>query len=94
LRAPAAGLAGLGILMLAGIFRQAWAQLSIAAALNVFLAFPVGRLVGLVADGVPSGGILGALILELAIAALCLVAFRHRLRPAASTRRRKQPTPA
>jgi hypothetical protein len=94
LRAPAAGLAGLGILMLAGIFRQAWARQSIAAALTVFLAFPAGRLVGLVADGMPSGGILGALILELAIAALCLVAFRHRLRPAASTRRRKQPTAA
>lgn len=86
LRAPAAGLAALGILMLVGIVRHAWAQLSIAAALTVFFAFPAGRLIGLVADGVPSGGILGALALELMIAALCLVAFRHRLQPAAATR--------
>jgi hypothetical protein len=94
LRAPAAGLAGLGILMLAGIVRHAWAPLSIAAALTVFLAFPAGRLVGLVVDGMPSAGILGALIVELAIAALCLVTFRHRLRPAESTRHGNQPTAA
>ncbi|MGB5556831.1 MAG: DUF4345 domain-containing protein [Paracoccaceae bacterium] len=92
LRAPAAGLATFGIIMLAGIVRHAWAQISIVAALTVFLAFPAGRLVGLVADGMPSGGILGALILELVIAALCLAAFRHRLWPAASTR--NQPTAA
>jgi hypothetical protein len=94
LRAPAAGLVALGILMLGGIVRHAWAQLPIAAALTVFLAFPAGRLVGLVVDGMPSVGILGALILELAIAALCLVAFRHRLRPAESTRHGNQPTAA
>ena len=92
LRAPAAGLASLGILMLAGIVRQPWARTSMAAALNVFLAFPAGRLAGIVVDGIPSGGILGALILELAIAALCLAALRHRLWPTASTR--NQPTAA
>lgn len=92
LRAPAAGLATLGILMLAGIVRRALAQLSIVAALIVFLAFPAGRLVGIVADGMPSGSILGALILELAIAALCLAAFRHRMWPTASTS--NQPTAA
>jgi hypothetical protein len=92
LRAPAAGLAAFGILMLAGIVRPAWALLSVTAALTVFVAFPAGRLVGLAADGMPSSGILGALILELAIAALCLVAFRQRLRPAPSKWR--QPTAA
>ena len=86
LRAPAAGLAALGTLMLAGIARPAWARMSIVAALIVFLAFPAGRLVGIVADGIPSGGILGALTLELVIAALCLAAFRHRLWPTASAR--------
>ena len=92
LRAPAAGLAAFGALMLAGIARQAWAQISIVTALTVFLAFPAGRLVGLVADGLPSGAILGALILELVIAALCLAAFRHRLWPTAF--KRNQPTAA
>jgi len=86
LRAPAAGLATLGALMLAGILRATLARTSVVAALIVFLAFPAGRLVGIVADGMPSGGILGALILELAIAALCLAAFRQRLWPAAPTR--------
>lgn len=94
MRAPGTGLAALGVLMLAGILRQAWARTSITAALIVFLAFPVGRLVGLVADGMPSGGILGALIVELAIAALCLAAFRHRLRPRISPRNANQITAA
>ncbi|NKX44460.1 DUF4345 domain-containing protein [Roseicyclus persicicus] len=88
-RAPAACLAALGVIMLAGILRRAWAPVSITAASTVFLAFPAGRLVGLVVDGMPSGGILGALVLELAIAALCLAAFRHRLWSTASTRNRR-----
>lgn len=78
LRAPGAGLAAFGIVMLAGIFRQTLRAASIVAALSVFLAFPVGRIVGLVADGMPSPGIVAALVLELAIAALCIAAFRPR----------------
>lgn len=76
LRAPGAGLAAFGGIMLAGIFLQRLHQAAIVAALTVFLAFPAGRLVGVVADGVPPSGILVALVLELAIAALCLFAFR------------------
>ncbi|MDF0595964.1 DUF4345 domain-containing protein [Psychromarinibacter halotolerans] len=79
LRAPGAGLAGFGLLMLLGLRRPAILPVSIAAALTVFIAFPVGRLVGLVADGMPSGSVLGALAVELAIAALCLAVFRKRL---------------
>ena len=79
LRAPGAGLAGFGALMLLGIWRQSILPVSIAAALTVFLAFPAGRLVGIAVDGMPSGGILGALVVELLIAALCLAAFRRRL---------------
>lgn len=84
LRAPGAGLAVLGILMLLGIWRSALAQLAVASTLVVFLAFPVGRFIGLAADGLPSTGILAALMLEIAIAAFCLFAFRKRLlnRPA------------
>lgn len=79
LRAPGAGLATLGLMMLLGIWRSTLAQLAVAAALIVFLAFPAGRFIGLVADGMPSGGIISALVLEIAIAALCLFAFRKRL---------------
>lgn len=77
LRAPGAGLAAFGAIMLAGIVRPALRQAAVVAALTVFLAFPAGRVLSLLTDGMPSGGILGALVLELAIAALCLFAFRR-----------------
>ena len=75
-RASGAGLAALGVIMLTGIFWQVLSQVALIAALTVFLAFPAGRVVGMLADGMPSNGIIGALILELAIAAFCLFAFR------------------
>lgn len=78
LRAPAAGLAALGAIMLAGVARTSWAPISIVAAFTVFLAFPAGRIIGLVVDGAPSSSVIGALAIELAIAALCLVAFARR----------------
>ncbi|MEM9432824.1 MAG: DUF4345 domain-containing protein [Pseudomonadota bacterium] len=79
LRAPAAGLTALGCLMLAGIWRSAMVELAIAATLIVFLAFPAGRVLGLAVDGMPSEMIIGALILEITIAALCMFAFRRRV---------------
>ena len=76
LRAPGAGLAVFGALMLAGIVRAAMAPIALAVALTVFLAFPVGRIVGIVMDGVPSGSVIGALAFEIIIAALLLAAFK------------------
>ena len=75
LRAPGAGLAALGAIMLAGLARAAWAPVAMVAALTVYLAFPIGRVVSLVVDGMPSTSVLGALVIELVIAALCLTAF-------------------
>ena len=86
LRAPGAGLAGFGLVMLAGLVRGGPRQVAVTAALTVFLAFPAGRLVGLALDGLPAPGILAALALELAIAALCLAAFRPRGRVAPPAR--------
>jgi hypothetical protein len=82
LRAPGAGLAASGAIMLAGIFRHGLALIAVVFALAVFLAFPAGRIVGIAFDGMPSTGILAALALELAIAALCLFAFRPGASPA------------
>lgn len=82
LRATGAGLAAFGGVILAGTVRPALRQAAIVAALTVFLAFPAGRLLGLLIDGMPSGGILAALGLELAIAVLCLFAFRRGTGPA------------
>ncbi|QFT94252.1 hypothetical protein FIU86_15485 [Roseovarius sp. THAF9] len=79
LRAPGAGLAGFGLLMLLGIWRHRILPAAMVAALTVFIAFPAGRLVGLALDGVPFGSIIGALVVELWIAALCLAAFHRRL---------------
>ncbi len=79
LRAPAAGLAALGALMLVGIWRVALRETSIMAAFTVFCAFPAGRIVGIIVDGIPAGTVIGAFVLELAIAALCLAAFGGRI---------------
>ena len=79
LRAPGAGLAAFGLLMLLGIRRHSVLPIAMTVALTVFIAFPAGRLIGLAADGMPSGSVIGALVAELIIAALCLAAFRRRL---------------
>ncbi|WP_421906180.1 DUF4345 domain-containing protein [Mameliella sp.] len=79
LRAPGAGLAVLGGLMLWGMVNSAMRRVAQVAALTVYIGFPAGRLIGLLADGVPSGGILGALAFEIGIAVLCLLAFRRGL---------------
>lgn len=76
LRAPGAGLALLGAVMLAGIVRQSLREAALIAAVVVFLGFPAGRLLGLAVDGMPSVGIIAALAFELAVAGLCLFAFR------------------
>ncbi|EYD72797.1 DUF4345 domain-containing protein [Limimaricola hongkongensis] len=78
-RVPGTGLAGFDIFMLLGIWRRAILPISVAVALTAFLAFPAVRLVGLVLDGMPSGSVIAALIVEIAIAA-----FRRRLRQPAS----------
>ena len=79
IRAMGAGLAALGGVMLSGIWLPRVRSVAVAAAMIVFLAFPAGRLVGIAIDGWPAANLVGALAFELAVAALCLVAFRHRL---------------
>ncbi|MFC3612893.1 DUF4345 domain-containing protein [Lutimaribacter marinistellae] len=91
LRAPGAGLVGFGLLMLLGIRRHALLPVSIAAALTVFIAFPIGRFVGLAVDGPPSGNVIVALVVELIVAAFCLAAFRRRIWQPASRPSTAQP---
>ncbi len=78
LRAPGAGLAVFGAIMLAGIVRTAFAPVALAVALAVYIAFPAGRVLGILMDGMPSGSIIGALVVEVAIAGLLLIAFKKR----------------
>ena len=78
LRAPAANLAALGAVMLAGLFRPSLARISSAIALIVFLAFPAGRVISITVDGMPSENVLAALAIEVVIGALLLMAFGRR----------------
>lgn len=78
LRAPGAGLAAFGAIMLAGLVQAAFAPIAIVVACTVYLAFPVGRLVSLALDGTPSESILVALMIELIIAGLLFAAFGRR----------------
>lgn len=75
LRAPGAGLAVFGAIMLLGIVRVAVAPTAVIVALTVFLAFPAGRIAGIIMDGMPAGSVIGALVLEVIIAGLLLMAF-------------------
>ncbi len=79
LRAPAAGLLTLGIFMLLGIIRPVLAQISIFSTLVVFITFPAGRLISIIFDGMPSMAIFSALVFELVIAAVSLIAFSRHL---------------
>ena len=91
LRAPGAGLAVSGMVMMFGLLRQSMLPVSAVLALTVFSGFPLGRLVSLVTDGVPSTGILGAFAFEVCVAVLCLMAFAKRLWQPASAGRGVQP---
>lgn len=78
LRAPGANLAVLGALILGGAIRSGMTQLSALLGTAVFLAYAAGRLLGLVLDGMPSDGIVQALLIELIIGGLCAAALRRR----------------
>lgn len=76
LRGPGANLTVLGALIIAGLFNRSLSKTSVVVAKIVFLAFPVGRVIGILADGMPSSAVLTALVIEVAIAILLFVAFR------------------
>lgn len=78
LRAPGANLAMLGAVIFAGVLRPSMTPLSAGLGAAVFLAFAFGRGVGIVLDGWPGSGILAALIIELVLGGLCLLAQPRR----------------
>lgn len=75
LRGTAVCLATSGIIILAGIFYKPMTHTSAIIAMMVFLSLTIGRFVSIAVDGLPSDGILGALIIEFLIAVLILYAF-------------------
>lgn len=78
LRGPGANLAALGAVVMAGLFIHSLAKTSVAIALVIFLAFPVGRVIGIIADGIPSESVLAAFAVEIVLGALLLMAFAKR----------------
>ncbi len=61
--------------MIAGLFKGSLSKTSVVVAKFVFLAFPLGRVMGILIDGIPSHAVLTALAIEVAIAILLFVAF-------------------
>ncbi|MEP2031445.1 MAG: DUF4345 domain-containing protein [Paracoccaceae bacterium] len=72
LRAPAANLAALGVIILSGALYQKATRSAAFLGAIVFSAFAVGRIVSLILDGLPSDGVLAALGAEIVLALLCL----------------------
>ena len=84
LRAPAANLAALGLIILSGAFYQKFFQASAWLGVTVFSAFFIGRTISFVLDGRPSDSILAAFAIELLLALLCLWVVRWK-RPVEGT---------
>ncbi len=72
LRAPAANLAALGLIILSGALYQKMAQTSAWLGATVFFAFAAGRVVSIMLDGRPSDSILSALGIEMVLGLMCL----------------------
>lgn len=71
LRAPAANLAALGLIILCGAFYQKLVQASAWLGVTVFSAFAIGRTISFALDGWPSDSILAAFAIEVVLAMMC-----------------------
>lgn len=83
LRAPGANLAVLGTLILIGSLRAGWTTFSTLLGALVFLAYATGRAISITLDGMPSEGILLAMVLELIIGGICAAMLFHQKEKAA-----------
>lgn len=88
LRAPAANLAVLGVIILSGALYQKAARLAALLGATVFSAFAAGRILSLILDGRPSNSVLAALGIEVVLALLCMwtVGQESRKRPESVSR--------
>lgn len=75
-RAPGGLLLGAAILILRGAFSPAGRTRALGLTVLVYGAFGLARLVGVALDGVPSSGIMTAMVIELVVAGVGLVAVR------------------
>ena len=90
-RAPGGLLAASALLILYGAFRQEFRPQGMLVATFVYGSFGLARLVGMVLDGMPSGGIVGATVLELIVAALGLAILKKQCRSTTAAALTEQP---
>lgn len=72
-RASGGLLAGSGLLILLGAVRVSLRGLATTLVVLVYGSFGLSRLLGLTLDGLPSSGVIGAIAIELVVAAIGLV---------------------
>lgn len=70
IRAPGGALLALGLLILAGAFVPAMRMNSTLIATLVYLSYGLSRVLGMVVDGWPDGGLIAAAALELVIGSI------------------------
>ena len=74
-RAPGAAILSASIFILIGAFRSSWTHLSLTLTALFFLSYGVGRLLSLLLDGMPAQGLFIAMIGELLMGVLALLAL-------------------
>ena len=79
-RAPGAALLAAGVLMHFAAVRPAYTRLALGTGALVYLSFGAGRLLSLALDGRPHPSLVIAMIVELALGAIGLLALRIDLR--------------
>ncbi len=77
IRAPGGLLASSGLLVLISVFRGSVRDVAIQLTVLVYGSFGVARLVSIAQDGMPSSPIVGAMVLELLIAAVGAALLWH-----------------
>ena len=73
IRAPGGFLAGSGLLILTGTFRNHLSSLAVLLTVLVYGSFGLSRLLSLVLDGIPSDSLVIATGIEVAVAAIGLI---------------------
>ena len=74
-RAPGGALLLLGLMIGVGGVLPVYSIASTSIAAAVYLGYGLSRVLSLALDGVPVPGLVGAMIIELAIGAMCIVAL-------------------
>lgn len=75
-RALGVAILTLSVVILIGAFYSGWKYISVLLAAIVFLSYGIGRVLGILVDGVPVPGLLVAMIVELVIGVVAAFSLR------------------